>query len=165
MDGAAETYGQILALDADLGGSGAAVAGVAHVGLAAVAYERNDMTAARQHTEEGIDRCRHFVYSQALATGLSTLALVNQAEGDAAAARALADDALQVGPSAEVVDLLNPVPTQRARILLVQGDVAPVARWAAGAGSLRTTRSLTFIRRRTWCSPVSRCRSGVPTTR
>jgi LuxR family maltose regulon positive regulatory protein len=56
-----------------------------------------------------------------------TLAWIRQARGDHAGARAAINDAGRIaqGP----VALLNPVPAQRARLLLAQGDVAGAALW------------------------------------
>jgi LuxR family maltose regulon positive regulatory protein len=43
-------------------------------------------------------------------------------------------EARQVELSPEVVALLNPVPSQRARLLLAQGDVTAAGQWATAAG-------------------------------
>lgn len=134
LDAALETYDQVFALDVKHTGPDAPAAGVAHVGMAQVAYRRDDLDEARRHAREGIARCRQFVDTQALAVGLSTLALVNQAENDPAGAREVISEAMRVGPGAEVVDLLNPVPSCQARLLLAQGDVGAAAEWADGCG-------------------------------
>jgi LuxR family transcriptional regulator, maltose regulon positive regulatory protein len=52
------------------------------VGLAEVAYERNQLDTALRYVTEGIPLCRQLVYSQPLATGLATLAWIRQATGD-----------------------------------------------------------------------------------
>jgi LuxR family maltose regulon positive regulatory protein len=44
------------------------------------------------------------------------------------------DEARQAGPSAQVVALLNPVPSLWARLKLAHGDLAAVARWTAERG-------------------------------
>ena len=134
LDAALETYETVLTLDAAQTGPDAPAAGVAHIGKAQVAYQRNDLDEARRHACEGIARCRQFVYTQALATGLSTLARIHQAENDSTAARDAISKAMQVGPSADVIDLLNPVPSRRAQLLLAQGDVDDAARWASERG-------------------------------
>ena len=105
------------------------VAGIGHVGLAEVAYQRNELDAALRHVTEGIARCRQVNYTQPLATGLATLAWIRQAGGDARGARDAMAEAEQVAPSPAVADLFNPVPAQRARLLLAQGDIAAAARW------------------------------------
>lgn len=134
LDAATATYQEVLAVDVAHTGPDAPAAGVAHIGLAQVAYQRDDLEASRRHAVEGIARCRQFVDAQALAVGLSTLALVELAEGDPAAADAAITDAMGAGPGPEVVDLLNPVPAVRARLLLARGDVDAALRWADGRG-------------------------------
>ena len=44
------------------------------------------------------------------------------------------DEAIDVGPDPDVVDLLNPVPVQRARLLLSDGDGGPAERWIQHRG-------------------------------
>jgi LuxR family maltose regulon positive regulatory protein len=43
-------------------------------------------------------------------------------------------EAEEAGPGPDVTGLLNPVPAQRARLLLAQGEVAAAARWAHERG-------------------------------
>ena len=62
----------------------------------------------------------------------STLAWIRQASGDPAGALDASEEAGQA--SAGPAGLLNPVPAQRARLLLAQGDLAGAARWAQGSG-------------------------------
>ena len=107
-------------------------AGPAYTGLAEVAYQQNELDAALQHVSEGIALCRRFVYTAALATGLVTLAWIRQATGDPAGALAAMSEAEQASPGP--AGLLNPVPAQRARLLLAQGDLAGAARWATDRG-------------------------------
>ena len=107
-------------------------AGPAHVGLAEVAYERNELDAALRHVTEGIALCRQFVYTPPLAGGLATLAWIRQAIGDPAGALEAIGEAAQAAPGPS--GLLNLVPSQRARLLLVQGDLAGAARWTSGEG-------------------------------
>ena len=40
------------------------------MGLAEVAYQRNELDTALRHVTEGIALCRQFVYTPPLATGL-----------------------------------------------------------------------------------------------
>jgi ATP/maltotriose-dependent transcriptional regulator MalT len=96
--------------------------------------ERNELDLARDRATEGVALCRQFLYSQALATGLSTLAWIRQVEGDPDGARSTTEEAVRVGPTSETIDLLNPVPAQWARLLLSQGDIAAAARWTAERG-------------------------------
>lgn len=90
-------------------------------------YQRGDLAAARRELAEGLSMCRKITETQALGTGLATLARIQQAEGDPAGARAAMAEAERAGPSPAVAALLNPVPAQRARLLLPQGDVTAAA--------------------------------------
>ena len=115
-----------------------AAAGSAYVGLAEVAYQRNDLDTSLRDVTEGITLCRQFSYTPPLATdpplasGLVTLAWIRQASGDPGGALAAIAEAMQAAPG--LPGLLNPVPAQRARLLLAQGDLGGAARWTAEAG-------------------------------
>jgi LuxR family maltose regulon positive regulatory protein len=112
-----------------------------------VAYQRNDLDAAHRYVTEGIARCRNYGDTQALATGLATLAWIRQAQGDAAQALDAMGEADQVAPGPDISSLLNPVPAQRARLLLTQGDVAGAARWIRERG-LRASDDVSYHRER-----------------
>ena len=107
-------------------------AGPAYVGLGEVAYQRNELDGALSHVTDGIALCRSFVYTVPLAAGLATLAWIRQATGDPAGALAAMGEAVLAAPGPP--GLVNPVPAQRARLLLAQGDVGGAARWADEAG-------------------------------
>jgi LuxR family maltose regulon positive regulatory protein len=134
LDAAAGTYRQVLEVNAPPGRPAGPAAGIAYVGLAEVAYQRNELDAALRHVTEGIALCRQFTYTPPLATGLVTLAWIRQAAGDTAGAMAAVGEAERVAPGPAVASPLNPVPAQRARLLLAQGDVAASARWAQQRG-------------------------------
>jgi LuxR family transcriptional regulator, maltose regulon positive regulatory protein len=122
-----------LALEAGRSGQ-LPLTGLAHVSLAQVQYERNELTAAFDHATRGVELCRQLAFTAPLATGLAVVAWIRQARGDAAGARAAMDEAGLVELSPQVVALLNPFPAQRARLLLAQGDVRAAAGWAMAAG-------------------------------
>jgi LuxR family transcriptional regulator, maltose regulon positive regulatory protein len=103
--------------------------GSAHIGIAHVAYQRDQLDTAARHLTEGLALARQYVDTQPLATGLATLARIRHIEGNATGALDLIAEAERVSPSPAVTDLLNPVPSQLARLLLAQGDVAAAARW------------------------------------
>jgi LuxR family maltose regulon positive regulatory protein len=124
LQAAVDTYREALDLAA-----ATPAAGIAHVGLAELAYQRNDLERAHAHLDDGIPSCRQLVYTQPLATGLATLAWVRQAEGDAAAALDAMAEADRVARDLGVTNVLNPVPVQRARLWLIQGDVDAASRW------------------------------------
>jgi LuxR family maltose regulon positive regulatory protein len=132
LDAAVATYSQALDIAAPPGRPPLAGAGIGHVGLAEVAYQRNELDAALRTVSEGVALCRQFSYIQPLATGLATLAWIRQATGDLAGSREAMSDAWQL--AAGPAGLLNPVPAQRARLLLAQGDVVAAARWTQESG-------------------------------
>jgi LuxR family maltose regulon positive regulatory protein len=134
LDAAAGTYQQAAEINAPPGRPAGPAAGIAHVGLAEVAYQRNDLDAALEHVTEGIALCRQFTYIPALATGLATLAWIRQANGDPGGARDAIERAGRAAPGPAVAGLLNPVPAQRARLQLAQGEAAAAARWAQERG-------------------------------
>ena len=107
-------------------------AGPSYAGLAEIAYQRDELDLALRHATEGIALCRQFVYTLPLANGLATLAMIRQATGDPAGALEAITEAGQAAPGP--AGLLNPVPAQRARLLLAQGDLPAAARFAQDNG-------------------------------
>ena len=105
-----------------------------YAGLAEVAYQRNELDTALRHVTEGIPLCRQFVFTPPLAAGLAVLAWIRQAQGKAARRLEAIGEAGLASPGPDVPGLLNPVPAQRARLLLAQGDVAGAARWTQERG-------------------------------
>jgi len=132
LDAALATYRQ--ALDTAGESSQAALTGLAHVGLAQVLYERNELTAALDHATRGVTLCRQLAFTPPLATGLAVVARIRHARGDVAGARGAMAEGGQVELSPQVIALLNPVPSQRARLLLAQGDVPAAVQWTTAAG-------------------------------
>ena len=108
--------------------------GLAHVGLAQVLYERDELTAALDHATEGVTLCRQLASTAPLAAGLAVVARIRQAHGDTAGALEAMGETGQAGLSPQVIALLNPVPSQRARLLLAQGNVHAAAQWTTVAG-------------------------------
>jgi LuxR family transcriptional regulator, maltose regulon positive regulatory protein len=134
LEAAHGTYQQTLAITAPPGGPATPGAGAAHVGLAEVAYQRNELDSALRHLTEGVPLCRQFVYTPPLAAGLAILAWIRQANGDPGGALEAIGQAELAAAGPDVTVLLNPVPVQRARLLLAQGDLAAAARWAQQRG-------------------------------
>src|SRR5262249_11411911 len=122
LDAAAATYRQ--ALDtAGEDSSQTALTGPAHVGLAQVLYEPNEPARPIHPARRGVTLCRHLAFPPSLATGLAVVVRIRQAQGDADGALEAMGEAGQAGLSPQVIAVLNPVPSQRARLLLAQGDV------------------------------------------
>ena len=134
LDAALGTYRQALEIAALPGRPVLPVAGIGYVGLAEVAYQRNELDAALGQVTEGITRCRQILYTPPLVTGLAALAWIRQARGDAGGALEAMGEAERAAPGPAVTGLLNPVPAQQARLLLAQGKVAAAARWAEERG-------------------------------
>jgi LuxR family transcriptional regulator, maltose regulon positive regulatory protein len=133
LDAALATYRQALET-AGADSSQPPHMGMAHVGLAEVLYERDELAAALDHATRGVTLCRQLALTPPLAAGLAAVARIRQAHGAAAAALEAMGEAGQVELSPQVIALLNPVPSQRARLLLAQGDVHAAAQWAKAAG-------------------------------
>ncbi|HZA85189.1 MAG TPA: helix-turn-helix transcriptional regulator, partial [Actinomycetes bacterium] len=134
LDAALGTYRLALEVAAPPGEPAQPAAGIARVGMAEVAYLRGELDAAARLLDEGIEPCRQLILAQPVATGLATLAWVRQAQGDPAGATEAMEEAARVAPGRGVASLLNPVPAQRARLLLAHGEVAAAARWTRERG-------------------------------
>ena len=132
LDAVLATYRH--ALDIAGNGSQPPHLGMAHVGLAEVLYERDELAAALDHATQGVTLCRQLALTPPLAAGLAVVARIRQAYGEAAAALEAMGEAGQAGLSPQVVALFSPVPSQRARLLLAQGDVHAAAQWTTAAG-------------------------------
>jgi LuxR family maltose regulon positive regulatory protein len=132
LDAALATYRQALDEAGDC--SHTAQTGMAHVGLAQVLYERNELAAALDHATRGVTLFRQLAFTPLLATGLTVVARIRHAHGDAARALEAMDEARQAGLSPQVIALFNPLPAQRARLQLTQGDVEAAAQWTTAAG-------------------------------
>jgi ATP/maltotriose-dependent transcriptional regulator MalT len=133
LGAALDTYQQGL-LTAHEGGRELPAAGMAHVGLAGLLYERGELDVALDHALEGVSLSRHLAFTQPLATGLAILGWIHHAQGDAASALDAITEAEAVGVSPDVVALMNPVPALRARLLLASGAVDDAANWVRERG-------------------------------
>ena len=81
--------------------------GLAHMGLAQILYERNELTAALDHAVRG-SRCAGSLPTPPQAIGLAVVARIRQSDGDAAGALAALGEAGQAGLSPQVIPLLQP---------------------------------------------------------
>ena len=134
LDAASAGYQQAMEIAAPPDQKPLPAAGIVHVRMAEVAYQRNRLDEALRHVMRGIEPCRLLVYAQALATAFATLAWIRHAAGDSAGAEDAAEEARRCAPSSNVASVLNPVPTQLARLQLAQGDVAGAAGWTRHRG-------------------------------
>ena len=144
LDAPLATYQQLVEITAPPGRVAMPSAGIGYVGMAEVAYQRGELDAALRHVTKGIELCRQLSWkTQPLAAGLVTLAWIRQASGDPGGAREAIAEAERIAPGPSLANLFNPVPAQRARLLLAQGDIAAAARWAQ-EGGLRTDDEPTY---------------------
>jgi LuxR family transcriptional regulator, maltose regulon positive regulatory protein len=110
------------------------LAGLAHVRLAELLRERDELDAALDHATRGVALCRQLGHAWALAAGLVSLAWIRQAQGDPAGAAETMGEAERVLPDPGLVELFNPAPVQAARLALAQGRTADAARWVRDHG-------------------------------
>jgi LuxR family maltose regulon positive regulatory protein len=106
------------------------LAGAAHIGLGKLWYEWNDLAAARHHLETGIELAHPRGGLGLARHGILALAFVYQAQGDAAGARRLlqqAEELARQSPRADAVARLQPF---KVRMWLAQGDLTAGWRWA-----------------------------------
>jgi LuxR family transcriptional regulator, maltose regulon positive regulatory protein len=122
-------------------------AGTAHVLMAEVSRERNQLDAALEDATRGVALCRQLPFAWALAAGLATLAWIRQAQGDPAGAREAIGEAMRVLPYPRLVELWHPAPAAAARLALAQGRTADAVRWVRGRG-LGTDDELSYPKER-----------------
>jgi LuxR family maltose regulon positive regulatory protein len=108
--------------------------GIAHVGMAEVLYERDELDAATEHVLAGIENCRRYAFGPPLVTGLVVLAKLHRAGGDDTACSVALDEAEALMP--QVSDLRIPVAAVRARLALVDGDPSEAYTWARAHGAV-----------------------------
>jgi LuxR family transcriptional regulator, maltose regulon positive regulatory protein len=133
LSAALQTCRQGLELAAEAGRPALPAAGVAHVGIAEVSYERNELDVALDQAMRGVALSRQLGYAQWLVTGLTALGRIREALGDQTGALDAIGEAERLVPST-VVDIFFPVAVQRARLLLAQGKVEDTARWCTERG-------------------------------
>jgi LuxR family maltose regulon positive regulatory protein len=126
---ALHTYGDGLAFAASVGASATPTVAMAYVGMAEVLYQRNQLDQALRYATAAVPLGQQLVSTLTAATGLATLAWTRQALGDPSAARAAIEDAYRLIPADQVAALHNPVPAERARLLLAQGDLQAALDW------------------------------------
>lgn len=106
----------------------------AHIGIAQVRYERNELDAALGHVTEGIELSRKVVEYRLPAVGLTTLAWIRRAAGDPDGAMEAMDEAWRMEPSTGIAGMVNPVPAERARFLLAQKETTEAELWVEEQG-------------------------------
>jgi LuxR family transcriptional regulator, maltose regulon positive regulatory protein len=134
LGGALRTYREGLHFTKKDGTLSTFHAAEAHIGMAQVLYERNQLEDALQHVTEGIELSRPVVEFHLPSVGLVTLAWIRQAMGEANRALETMNQADDTESSTDIASLANPAPAERARLLLLQGQPEDAAKWAEERG-------------------------------
>ena len=127
LDLAAETYWRVLQL---VGDPPLPVACEAHLGLARIFYEWNDLDAAEQHGQQGIQLARQIDYTDRFVACEVFLARLKLAQGDAAGAAAVLDDAEEFVRERNFVFRMPDVAAAQVLTLLHQGNLTAAAHLA-----------------------------------
>jgi LuxR family transcriptional regulator, maltose regulon positive regulatory protein len=127
------TYERALGL-ATQAGRALPPAGIPHVDIAEVLYERDKLVAALDHATHGVALSRQLGWARQLVASLAILAWIRYAQGDRVGALEAVGEAERVGVSPAMVGLLNPLPALRARLALAHGEVGEAARWVQECG-------------------------------
>jgi LuxR family maltose regulon positive regulatory protein len=109
-------------------------AGEAHVGIAQVLYQRNELDEALQHATQGVELCRQVIELTELDIALVVLAWIRQAMGDPDAALEAMNEACRTYQRSDVVALAYPAQSERARLLLAQQRVEEATGWTRERG-------------------------------
>jgi LuxR family transcriptional regulator, maltose regulon positive regulatory protein len=147
LDAALRTYREGLRLATEGGVLSAYHAGEAHVGIAQVLYQRNQLEEAFQHASQGVELCRQLVELTELDVALVALAWIHQAMGDPDGALEAMDEACRVYSRPDVTSLGYPAKSERARLLLALGRVEEAARWTRERG-LTAQDEVSYLRER-----------------
>ncbi len=119
------------------------IVGPAHYDVGRLLYEWNDLAAAAGHLQQGIELSERGGSVEFQIGGYGSLALVKQAQGETAAAKALVDKVSQL---LQTVDI--PAPTRVnstvwcALVMLAQGEAATAARMLAPFSRPEEVRSM-----------------------
>lgn len=134
---AAQTFQRVLRLAGDVPHPAACLA---HIGLAHIYYEWNDLQAAERHGLSSIQQAQQMQYSITYAAPEVLLARVKLARGDAAGAAAGLTDALQLVRQHHIEQLIPEIVAAQVMTFLRQGNLA-AARAAAGEYALPLGRA------------------------
>lgn len=104
--------------------------GYAWVGLGRVRYEWNDLDAALNDVQTGIERGRLAGVMDVLLRGYHALARIRQAQGDIDGALAALDDADAVGEKMGLAQVKTWLSALRAQAWLARGDTGAALDWA-----------------------------------
>ena len=124
LDLAAETYRRVLQL---LGEPPLPFVSEAHLGLARICYEWNDLGTAEQHAQQSVQFAGQLERTDRLVASEVVLARLRLAQGDAVGAAALLDQAGQSARQQNFVDRIPEIVDAQVLILLREGQLAAAA--------------------------------------
>lgn len=119
----------------------------AHIGMARVLYQRNQVVDALQHVTAGLEYGRPVLDIATPIAGLVALGWIRHALGEDVSALDAMDEAFHLRSDPQIVSLVNPAPTERARLLLLLGRTDDAASWIDELG-LSEMDELTYPRER-----------------
>jgi len=126
---AAKTYRRVLQLVGDRP-SWSAAASDAHLGLARISYEWNELATAEQHGHQSVHLARQIANSDRGVAGEVVLARLKLAQGDVAGATALLAEAAQFVRQHNFVSRVLEVAAAQVLTLLRQGSLSAAAQLA-----------------------------------
>jgi LuxR family maltose regulon positive regulatory protein len=124
---AAQTYRRALQL---AGEQPLPYTGDAHLGLAQILYEWNDLDAAQHHGQQGAQLTRQIEHTDKSIAGEIFLARLRLAQGDVAGATAILDEASQSAQQHHFTTCMPEVTAAQILALLHQGDLSAAAQLA-----------------------------------
>jgi LuxR family maltose regulon positive regulatory protein len=143
LDAALRTHREGLRLATEEVHAAAYHAAAAHLGIAKVLYERDQLDDALGHVTQSLELGRQMIWF--LAQRLVASAWIRQAMGEAEAALEAMNEACRMYPSPDAISIWHPGPSERARLLLAQGRAGEAARWTEERG-LRAEDEVPFAR-------------------
>jgi LuxR family transcriptional regulator, maltose regulon positive regulatory protein len=151
---AEEAYGRALRFVTEEGVELFPPAGVVHIGMADLCYERNDLDGAERELTRGIELAEQTKEVSNLVWGYVTLSRVKRARGDEEGALETARQAERVARTSGAELQMALVGAWMARLVLARGDLAEVAAFEQeraaiadnASGALRTVDRLTSAR-------------------
>lgn len=128
---AAKTYRQAIQLGLEWGGGRPIPGnGYAHVGLAQVLFEWNDLDRAAHHLTRGIRLGKQCGEREIVMQGYLTLARLRRAQGKTDTATEALEQAAAIAPRESAILPVDFLSSWQARIALAQGDLTAAGRWA-----------------------------------
>jgi LuxR family maltose regulon positive regulatory protein len=128
---AAETYQQMMNLASEHQAWPFPPTGAAYVGMGNILREWNELETATQHLHKGIELISPAGYNSVISQAYSILAFVRQAQGKSDEATEFLQQAEESALKSGAHPVGARMPMIRARLWLMQGNLAKATQWAA----------------------------------